>query len=174
MAAAAYDGKIYVIGGTSGGMDIGTVEAYDPVADTWTSLAPLSEARMDLGAEVIGGELLALGGYTGTYVLDGGYRRLVEVYDSVDDVWSTAADMPIPRADFASAVVATELIVAGGGNWDPGLSDVTSLDATSGTWRMRTAMPVELAWPRGEAVNGKLYVFDTVATYEYTPDNDIL
>ena len=54
------------------------------------------------------------------------------------------------------------------------LADVSSLDAASGTWRMRTSMPTALAWPRGEAVAGKLYVFDTDATYEYTPDNDIL
>jgi N-acetylneuraminic acid mutarotase len=175
LAAAAFDGKIYAIGGTSGGMDVATVEAYDPVTDNWTGLAPLAEPRRDLAAEVIGGELLALGGYTGTFVLDGGYRRLVEVYDAAGDAWIAGADMPIPRSDFACAVVATELIVAGGRNWVPGLNDVTSLDATSGVWRMRTGMPAEPpAWPRAEAHGGKLYVFDTEVTYEYTPDNDIL
>ena len=173
-AAAAFDGRVFVIGGTSGGMDIATVEAYDPATDSWASLAPLSEPRRDLAAEVVGGELFALGGYTGTYVLDAGYRRAVEVYDPVDDVWLTTGDMPIPRADFASAVVATDLIVAGGGNWARGLNDVTSLDAVSGIWQMKTAMPEEMAWPRGEVIGGKLYVFDTDATYQYTPDNDIL
>lgn len=173
-AAAAFGGRVFVIGGTSGGMDIATVEAYDPATDSWASLAPLSEPRRDLAAEVVGGELLALGGYTGTYVLDAGYRRAVEVYDPVGDAWSATGDMPIPRADFASAVLATDLIVAGGGNWARGLSDVTSLDAVSGMWQMKTAMPEEMAWPRAEAVGGKVYVFDTEMTYEYTPDNDIL
>jgi hypothetical protein len=82
--------------------------------------------------------------------------------------------MPIPRADFASSVMATQLIVAGGGNVARALTDVSSLDGASGTWRMRTPMPTALAWPRGEAVAGKLYVIDTDATYEYTPGNDIL
>jgi N-acetylneuraminic acid mutarotase len=173
-AAAAFNGRIFVIGGTSGGMDIGTVEAYDPATDSWESLAPLSEPRRDLAAEVVGGELLALGGYTGTYVLDAGYRRAVEVYDPVGGVWWAAGDMPIPRADFASAVVATDLIVAGGNNWARGLNDVTSLNAESGIWQMKTAMPEEMAWPRGEVIGGKLYVFDTGATYQYTSDNDIL
>lgn len=173
-AAAAFDGRIVVIGGSSGGMDIATVESYDPATDSWASLAPLAEPRRDLAAGVVGGELLALGGYTGTFVLDAGYRRVVEVYDPVGDAWSTAEDMPLPRSDFASAVVATELIIAGGGNWARGLSEVSSLDAASGTWRMRTAMPAELAWPRGESVGGRLYVFDTEVTYEYRPDNDIL
>ena len=35
-------------------------------------------------------------------------------------------------------------------------------------------MPTELAWPRGESVGDRLYIFDTEVTYEYTPDNDIL
>jgi N-acetylneuraminic acid mutarotase len=155
-------------------MDIASVEAYNPATDSWASLAPLAEPRRDLAAEVVGGRLLALGGYTGTYVLDAGYRRVVEVYDPASNSWSMVADMPVPRADFASAVVATELFVAGGGNWARGLDDVSSLDSASGNWRMRTAMPGALAWPRGESVGGRLYVFDTDVTYEYTPGNDIL
>lgn len=172
--AAVLDGRIVVVGGSSGGMDVATVEAYDPSADSWAALAPLAEPRRDLAAEVLGGELLALGGYTGTFVLDAGYRRVVEVYDPASNAWSMTEDMPIPRADFASAVMATQLIVAGGGNVARALTDVSSLDAASGTWRMRTPMPSALAWPRSETVAGKLYVFDTDATYEYTPDNDIL
>jgi N-acetylneuraminic acid mutarotase len=174
VGAAVLDGRIIVVGGSSGGMDVTTVEAYDPAADSWTSLASLSEPRRDLAAEVVGGELFALGGYTGTFALDAGYRRLVEVYDPVGDAWSVTEDMPIPRSDFASAVLATQLIVAGGGNVARALADVSSLDAASGTWRMRTPMPTALAWPRSEAVGGRLYVFDTNTTYEYTPGNDIL
>lgn len=173
-AAAVLDGRIVVIGGSSGGMDIATVEAYDPASDSWAGLPPLAEARRDLGAEVMGGELLALGGYTGTFVPDAGYRRAVEVYDTVTGGWSAAEDMPIPRANFASAVVAAELIVAGGGNVARALSDVSSLETTSGTWQLKTEMPAALGSPRGEAVGDKMYVFDTDATYEYTPGNDIL
>jgi hypothetical protein len=179
-ATAMLDGRIYVIGG--GDVMAGvipappttTVEVYDPAAESWTSLAPLSGPRRNLAAEVVGGELFALGGYTGTFTLDAGYRRVVEVYDPVGNAWTMAEDMPIPRADFASAPIATQLIVAGGGNWVQALTDVSSLDAASGTWQMRTPMPTALAWPRGEAVAGKLYVFDTDATYEYAPGNDIL
>jgi hypothetical protein len=35
-------------------------------------------------------------------------------------------------------------------------------------------MPQSLAWPRAEAVNGRMYVFDGTTTLEYTPANDIL
>ena len=173
-AAAVFQGRIFVVGGSSGGMDVATVEAYDPATDSWSSLAPMSEPRRDLAAEVVGGELFALGGYTGTYPLDAGYRRLVEVYDPAADAWSVAGDMLIPRADFASVVMGTQLIIAGGGNWVRALDDVSSLDSASGNWQMKTAMPAALDWPRGEQVGDRVYVFDTDTSYEYTPGNDIL
>ena len=172
-AAAALDGRIFVVGGSSGGMDIATVEAYDPATNSWTSLAPLSEPRRDLGAAVVGGELFVLGGYTGMHIPDAGYRRLVEVYDAAGNTWSVAEDMPIPRADFACAVVATDLIVAGGGNWARGLDDVSTMDAPSGTWHMKTAIPENMGLPGGEAIDDKMYVIDSDDTYEYTPGNDI-
>ncbi|MBT8108015.1 MAG: hypothetical protein KJP17_07245 [Gammaproteobacteria bacterium] len=173
-AAAALGGRIFVVGGSSGGMDVAAVEAYDPATNSWTSLAPLSEPRRDLGAAVVGGELFVLGGYTGMHIPDAGYRRLVEVYDAAGNTWSVAEDMPIPRADFACAVVGTDLIVAGGGNWARGLDDVSTMDAPSGTWHMKTAIPENMGLPRGEAIDDKMYVIDSDDTYEYTPGNDIL
>jgi len=48
-AAAGSDGKIYAIGGTiSSGAAVATMEAYDPVADTWSAAAPMSAARTGL------------------------------------------------------------------------------------------------------------------------------
>jgi hypothetical protein len=47
-------------------------------------------------------------------------------------------------------------------------------DPATDRWAAKTAMPQALAWPRAEAVNGKMYVFDGNATLEYTPANDIL
>ena len=50
MSGAASDGKlVYVLGGTNGTSDLATVEAYDPAADTWTSLAELPGRRSDFG-----------------------------------------------------------------------------------------------------------------------------
>jgi len=62
-AALGADGKIYVVGGTSGGVTINLVQVYDPVANSWTISTPLPEG---LSASVMGvdslGRLIVMGG----------------------------------------------------------------------------------------------------------------
>jgi hypothetical protein len=61
---------IYAVGGTtevgyeSTGKGLSTVEAYDPVADKWTSKTPMPTARTELSVNVIGNVLYAAGGRT--------------------------------------------------------------------------------------------------------------
>ncbi|PRC51201.1 hypothetical protein C6A85_65350, partial [Mycobacterium sp. ITM-2017-0098] len=44
LLAAASDGTlVYAVGGTSGTADLASVEAYDPSADTWTTMPALPE-----------------------------------------------------------------------------------------------------------------------------------
>jgi hypothetical protein len=46
----------------AGGSVVNTVEAYDPVADTWAPKASMGEARTFLAAAMASGVLYALGG----------------------------------------------------------------------------------------------------------------
>jgi N-acetylneuraminic acid mutarotase len=67
-AAGVIDGRIIVVGGegntavTSGVFP--HTESYDPVADTWTSLAPMTTPRHGMGAAAVGGALYVPGGAT--------------------------------------------------------------------------------------------------------------
>jgi len=63
VAAAAWEGKLYVLGGRSGTLRLNTVEVYDPQAieleDKWKELAPMPTAVSHAGAaavNVIGGQ----------------------------------------------------------------------------------------------------------------------
>jgi non-specific serine/threonine protein kinase len=64
--AAVVGGNLYVIGGVivGAGGDTGTaaVEAYDPVADSWTTLPSLPRPLYEVGAVSFGGGVLAVGG----------------------------------------------------------------------------------------------------------------
>ena len=62
-AALGADGKIYVVGGVSGGVTTNAVQVYDPAANSWTLSTPLPES---LTGSVMGtdslGRLVVMGG----------------------------------------------------------------------------------------------------------------
>ncbi len=114
----------------------GTVEAYDPVANTWSEKAPMPTPRRGMTVSVVNGLIYAIGGW-------GGWPELsvVEVYDPVSDSWSmtvpvnagtiaagTAGDplapMPTARDDFGFAVVNGSIYTIGG--------DINTFDAVLG------------------------------------------
>ncbi len=172
LAATAAGGLLYALGGSGGGSKTASVSAYDPATNLWTARANLLSPASNLAAVTVNDAPLVLGGYGSAS--DTGYFRLAQQYDAGTNAWTQRTDMIQPRSDFAAALIGTTVYVAGGGNWDPALPDLAVYDVTGDSWSAKTPMPVDLAWPRGEAVNGKLYVFDGTHTLEYTPGNDIL
>jgi hypothetical protein len=72
-AVLGADGKIYVVGGTSGGVTTNVVQVYNPAANSWVISTPLPEA---LSASAVGvdslGRLILMGGMnvTGNDVSD--------------------------------------------------------------------------------------------------------
>ena len=51
-AEAVVQGHVLVIGGEAGGQALGTVEAYDPISNTWTRLADMPTERHGIQAVV--------------------------------------------------------------------------------------------------------------------------
>ena len=92
-AAAVVDGKIYVTGGysefgdASGGCS-DALESYDPVTNTWTTLASLDYFRAWHASAAIKGKLLVFGGSSD------GRTALVNVYSPASNSWGRAIDLP--------------------------------------------------------------------------------
>lgn len=165
-AAAAVDGVLYVVGGTTDEGNTAAVYAYDPAADEWSELAPLPEPRFNHAALALDGKVWVLGGY-----LEGEERREVFVYDPEADAWSESTPLPFPNHAFDAIAFAGEIWMIGGRRGDEILRDVWILDPESGRWRAGPAMPepMELL---GAAVAGDeihavwestYQVYDTVA-----------
>lgn len=110
-------GFLYVIGGASSGGVISDLDRYDPVTDTWTSLASMPTARagavaaaVDNNIFVIGGRLSAAGPCNG-----GSSLATVEKYDVDANTWTTGlAPMPNPRSDLAAVAHGGKIFVFGG------------------------------------------------------------
>ena len=106
-AAAIIDGRIFVAGGTGGGMVGNELESYDPAADRWSTLAPMVCARNHTTGGAIGGKLYVAGGRPGN-------QTCVEAYDPSANRWTAKAPMPTGRSGVAGAVVGDCLYVFGG------------------------------------------------------------
>src|ERR1019366_3224339 len=57
--------RIYAIGGSNGTAPLTTTEAYDTLAKTWSAVAPMITARLNLAATTGPGLLYAVGGSGG-------------------------------------------------------------------------------------------------------------
>ena len=87
LGVAAVNGLLYAVGGYNAG-PLATVEAYDPLTDTWTTKAPLPEARQVVSAATLDGLLYAEDA-TGQYRL-----KKLWAYDPATDTWTARAPMP--------------------------------------------------------------------------------
>ena len=110
-SAGVVNGLLYIVGGSNQSVgSFATVEAYNPVTDTWTPKASMpGGARSRLAVGVVNGILYAVGG-SGS----GGILTTVEAYDPVNNTWTTKAPMPTARENPAAGVVNGILYAMGG------------------------------------------------------------
>jgi peroxiredoxin/N-acetylneuraminic acid mutarotase len=119
-AAAAVNGKIYVIGGRTGhgfimsATNTDVVEEYDPANDVWSAPKDrMPTARSGGGWGTDGRKIYVAGGEVTTKQLVGAYRA-VEAYDPATNSWATLAPMPLPRHGVAGAVIGNNFYLASG------------------------------------------------------------
>ncbi|MDT5241142.1 MAG: hypothetical protein QOD97_3340, partial [Mycobacterium sp.] len=120
LGAASDDKVVYAVGGTDGTAELPTVEAYDPAADSWTSLPALPEPRSDLGVAIADARLVAVGGLSAGRVL-----KTVSVMDLATKTWAGLPDMSTARRGMAVAAVEKSVYAIGGAT-DAGNTQVTS------------------------------------------------
>ena len=113
MAAAAVDGKIYILGGAPAvqGPVLSMVEAYDPATDTWTPKTDMPTGRTGFTAEVVNDRIYAIGGTT--FVQGPGVQTVEEFHPSTDQ-WMTKLDMPTGRVFLQSGAVGGKIYALGG------------------------------------------------------------
>src|ERR1700676_4110812 len=66
VAAAAFENKLYAIGGNVAGNAVPRNEEYDPATDRWRTRAPMPVARDHLGVALLNGKIYAFGGFVKT------------------------------------------------------------------------------------------------------------
>ena len=153
--AVASDGTYtYMNGGYDGSSVHNDTLRYDPVTDTYTTLAPSPDQHF-LGQGVYdSGKFYVLGGF------DAGSSptNLTRIYDIASNTWSTGANMPVALTDHAVAIYNGVIYVAGGYDGFSETSGLYAYNIAGNSWTTLASMPQALYLPGIGAINGKLYV----------------
>jgi N-acetylneuraminic acid mutarotase len=158
---SAHDGRIYALGGGSAEMD-----AYEPLADSWTDVAPMPAALGGIGATLgSDGRFYAFDGYDGSNLPALG----TFAYDPTTNTWTSRAPDVIARYDLHAGVLPNGLIYVIEGSASPGnagpsaLATVESHDPVADSWQTRASMPVaELTAAATLGSDGRIYVVGDV------------
>jgi len=148
-AAAVIGNSMYLIGGRDiNDTIIQTVDVYDAVAQTWSTLkSTWTTATSDLVAASIGTTIYAISGYHADYSTSGE----VWILETITQSWTQGSipSMSNPRGD-ACAVALNSKIYVFGGFYDNFCSPLNSLevyDPASNSWSTKSP----LHNPRGDA-----------------------
>lgn len=177
LATAAYENRIYAIGGESAQGIVANVERYDPASNAWTTLAPKPTAVTDVSAAVIGGLIYVPGGRQ-----DAAYRQIsdrLEVYNPRQDRWEERARLPEPLCAYALATFEGKLYLFGGWNGERYLDTVYVYSPDGDMWRVQTPMPTARGYAGAAVVGNKIFViggFDGQSALDvnevYAPERD--
>jgi N-acetylneuraminic acid mutarotase len=138
----------------------------------WQSLAPLPEARQDVGVAELGGRIYVIGGRVqgpddSPQIVD-----TVEFYDPLVDTWSNAGPLPATLYDVVAAAVGGR-VYAIGGLRSLDLSAVDSLyayDPDTDMWESRANLPMPRGAGGAAVLDGRIYVAGGLR--DDTPVND--
>jgi non-specific serine/threonine protein kinase len=115
--AATTDGTyLYAVGGRrlTPSANTKAVQRFDPATGQWTQLPPLPTADSDLGAAIIGGQLITFGGEN-LFTVFG----TVRAYNLATKTWSTLPSLAQPRHGMGVAVIGNTLYAIDGAS-EPG------------------------------------------------------
>ncbi|MGD9611464.1 MAG: redoxin domain-containing protein, partial [Kiritimatiellia bacterium] len=163
-AGAAWNGRIYVVGGVTPRPDSelgvalmgsGVLEEFDPAAGAVRQLAPLPLPVSRAGAAVVGDRLYVVGG---AEAKTGARSAAVQIYDFGKDAWSRGADLPLAREGNVFEHDG-KIYAPGGFDGAAAMRDFWVYDPAQDEWRELPQLPVKTSAHNGIAMNGKLYLF---------------
>jgi N-acetylneuraminic acid mutarotase len=125
-AVALPDGRIYVVGGTSGGNELAACEYYQPGMTGWNTLTPMAIPRKDVAASALGGQIYVSGG--NAWETSGiAFPRGLEVFDPGANTWHMAASLPYGRFDHAQVTGPDGKLYVFGGESDGDSTNTTDV-----------------------------------------------
>ena len=162
---AVYDGKFYVVCGSTGGhgdfsVRLAYFDQYDPATDTWTPMPDAPRVRDHVHAAVVGDKLYVTAGRDGN-VTDN--IEEVDVFDFTTNQWSTlpasSGNIPTPRGGAASLTIGKYVVVIGGESvQDLAHNEVEALNTETDSWISLDPLVVGRHGTQAAFLDDKIYV----------------
>ena len=166
LTSAVVNDRLYVFGADK----IIFNEMYDPVTNTWTTLAPKPTFTRAGPATVYNDEIYIFGGYSNSSdpELYNELSDVVECYNPLTNTWRFVTNMPKVFGNFGIAVIGDKAYLFGGavGNEPPDvqfLDEVIAYDFQTNTWTITGYQPAPVKNAYGyfnsaPVIDGKVYL----------------
>jgi hypothetical protein len=141
-------GKLLMAGGVkSEGAGITAADLFDPVAATWTTVAPTNVMRSSHTATLLAdGRLLVVGGSTVSSATAKGYvnNASAEIYDPVANTWTATPPMSTARSHHSATLLPDGTVLVFGGEDVNYLPSATAeiFDPVANTWALPRTLPI--------------------------------
>lgn len=172
LAVAFYDNQIYAIAGQTEDGPTSVVERYDPLADTWATMASKPDAVSDVQAAVIGGQIYVPGGLLATNTP----TDKLEIYDPVKNTWKNGKNLPKALSAYALVAFEGKLLLFGGWDGEDYQDIVYEYNPDNDEWRIKALMPNVRGFAGAVVVGGKVFVIGGTdgkellnTSYTYSP-----
>ena len=136
---------------------------FDPVANTWTPLAPVPDLNNCMASAVYAPNVNKLFVFGGERINSATVVDTTRIYDIATNTWSTGAPMPDVRTFMASGYYNGKIYLVGGystGSYAPAFLQTWEYDPVANTFATKTSIPASAGFGGAGSgvVNGHLYV----------------
>lgn len=175
IAVAAVNDRIYVISGSSRGVEANAFnQEFDPATGMWRDRALMPSVASHAGAAVLNGKIYIVGGFVAN-VHVGAVNRVFE-YDPAADRWRALAALGAPRGSPGVVALNGKIHAIGGRN--PERNTVSThevYDAATNSWSMAAPLPLARDHLGIAVAGGRIHVFGgrTNATVDNTARHDV-
>ena len=158
-AIAAFQNKIYCIGGTTDSVVVSLTGVYDLTKDSWENKAPMPTSEEGMQANIVNGKIYIIGGGTNY------------VYNPTADNWTTITPAPITQnGSVCSCVFDNKIFVLGS-------PCIQIYDPDKDRWTTGAQIPVSMTQPVAAATSGidalaRIYVLDENIVGAYDPQTN--
>ncbi|WP_211745374.1 kelch-like protein [Paenibacillus sp. Marseille-Q4541] len=148
-SSVVYNDEIYVVNGSSNCCTLNTLYKFNPITNSWTTLAPSNVARERNGAAVVNGKIYSMS------------KGSLEEYDPATNKWTKKANMLNEKQFFSTSVLNGKIYVIGGNtNASPTAKNTVQIyDPKTDSWTEGPSLNVARYKHSSVVYNGKIYVF---------------